>query len=242
MLRPAGLLFLVFLVSCHSDPIPDCFNSTGPEQKITRILPVHPGTVEIKDNVDVVWHRSDSSYLVLTCGRNLAKKVITDVKDGNLTIGNINKCNWVREYNREMKVDLFCREPKSLYLKGYGEFRCADTLWCNKLAVYHYGAGSSQLMLRTGQLSIDFNCIGHMTLNGNSQTASYYTQDVGILKATGLKVNTLEIKVEGDNDVWVDAQDSLKGALLTSRTVFYAGKPKLAMEVKNGGKLVPINP
>lgn len=238
--RPHSLLFAVLFTSCHSEPFSDCVKSSGPEIEITRNLSTHPGALEVKDDVDVVWHRSDSSYLVLTCGRNLSEKVTTELHDGILTIRNINRCNWVREYNREMKVDVYCREPNALYLKGYGDFRTADTLRSQGIGVHQFGAGKSELWLNTKRVNVEFNCIGQLELKGSAQTANYFTLDVGIFKAEMLKAKTVEMKMEGDNDVWIEAQDSLKGTVLTERTVFYKGSPKLAVTTPKGGKLVCV--
>lgn len=239
--KMANLLFVGFLFSCSPDPFSDCFNSSGPEVTITQPLPSHPGVLELKDNVDVVWHRSDSSYLVLTCGRNLASKVTTDLKDGILTIRNRNRCNWVRDYKREMQVDIYCKEPHAFYFKGYGDFRTADTLQAQEMEIHQFGAGKSEMLLHSHHLAVEFNCVGHMELKGRVQTANYFMLDVGKFDATSLSASTVDLKMEGDNDVWIQAQDSLKGTVLTGRTIFYKGKPNVAVSTPMGGKLVCLD-
>lgn len=230
----------LFLSSCKPDPLGGCFTSSGPGILEYRRLLQHPDMVELRDNVDVRWHYADSAYLVVHCPRNLRNNLTTDLQSGRLTIRNKNRCNWVRSYYREMSVDLYSRAPQILYLKGYGTFTGMDTMQVNDLALLQYGAGKTNLLVKSGFVNVDFNCVGEMTLAGRSTRAFYYTQNVGKFRAENLETDVAEIKIEGDNALWVNAEDTLKGTVYTSTSVFFRQNPHLSVVQKKGGKVLPM--
>lgn len=231
---------LACLNACKPDPFRECFTSTGPTVEEKRTLATHPHTIEIKENIDVTWHESDSSYLQIQCGRNLKKNIITELSDGYLTIRNRNSCNWVRSYKRPVHVDLYCKTPGRLLMNGFGTFISADTMILERMQLHQYGSGANRLLIKSAYLSTDFNCLGELFLTGIASKAFYYTQDAGKLHAENMKVNVLEVKIEGDNELVVQATDTLKGVMLTPVTMYYKSRPYQKVDIIKGGKILPM--
>src|SRR5688500_16786663 len=91
-----------FISGCEEKP--DCFKGTGPLTSEERPAG-QVNRLELRCNADVFIHPSDENRIRVTCGANLVDKIDTELKEGNLIIRNLNRCNWVRSFDPSIRVD-----------------------------------------------------------------------------------------------------------------------------------------
>src|SRR5687767_8835474 len=110
----------VSLVSCGEDHMLDCLKSTGSITSDNRNLEAFH-TMQVEDNVDV-WIIPDSeTFVEVKAGSNLIENVTTEVSNGRLTIRNINKCNWVRDYDKPVEAWVHTPLFRNIYHLGSGK-------------------------------------------------------------------------------------------------------------------------
>jgi hypothetical protein len=82
----------------------------------------------MNNNVDVVIVPDTFYSIKVTCGKNLVDGIITEVKNNRLEIRNINKCNWLRDFENRFTVEVTVRDLNQLTNNGSGNLSFTDTL------------------------------------------------------------------------------------------------------------------
>jgi len=219
------IFLLIAFVSCQQSPLEDCFLSTGPIRTKTITFPKSPIQIDIFDNIKVTWHESDSSYLILNCGRNLHSKIDVLFDGEKLELKNKARCNWVRDYSKPIQIDLYCPPPYNIKLNGFGNFITADTFRRDVFLINFYGTSESKLKLDVGQFYLDFNTYGKLDVSGNAEFANIFTLKEGKLNASLLKIRELAFEIRGLNLVNVWVTDTIEGKILPGNNLFYKGNP-----------------
>jgi hypothetical protein len=215
----------------------DCINSTGPIVKAKRVVAPFQN-LTVKTDVDVEWTFSNENYVVVECGRNLIRKVLTESDGKTLTIENKNRCNWVRSYSNPMKVSVYSQSPARISILGYGDFKTLDTLKSSPLSIQAYGASRSKFLVNVNSINVDFAGINTCTIEGNAENSAYSIQNFGEFRAEKTKVKTLQLVMDGENNSWVWVEDSIKGLHKSPYNVFLKGNPTNLVNVKSSGKIV----
>src|SRR5688572_6814 len=118
----SGVFATVFLAGCAKENAFDCLKSTGKIVTETRQLAAF-NTIHVKDNLDVTLIPDSVYYAEVTCGDNLQANVNTEIRNGELWIENINKCNWVRSYKKPMEVKVHLPKLHSIFHDGFGKIK-----------------------------------------------------------------------------------------------------------------------
>jgi hypothetical protein len=225
------------MASCKSENMLDCINSSGPViEERRQIIDFHKLTID--SDIDLYWHYDSSeNYVIVRCGRNLQKNIQTEAKDGEFKISNENRCNWVRSYKKEMRVDLFSKAPDFVSIKGFGNVVFEDTLFVNPLTIQHYGPSNTKIKVVADQLYIDFNSVGELNVEGKAKFGLYQILNFGKLDASNVEMDNLEIAMLGSNDIKIKANVLLTGYHDSPRTVFLVGNPLDKLKIKSSGKV-----
>jgi len=228
------ILYLLLASACKPDTLLDCVNSTGPVREEKRAIGQFDNLL-VDSDVDVIWHDSTENLVVVRCGRNLLRKVKTDVEGKTLILKNENRCNWVRSYDYPMQIDLYSKAPYLITLKGFGTFTTEDSLKTTPLTVQHYGAGLVNLEVKVGEFYLDFDSPNDCQVSGEADKSIYSIQRFGKLHAEKMAVNQLILTMKGENDAWISVRDSVKGTHESHRTVHMKGNPVNRVFKKSSG-------
>jgi hypothetical protein len=231
---------VILLNGCKPNPLEDCFLSTGPIEEREFQLQDYPSRIEVFDNINVKWHMSLKSYIKIRCGRNIFDKIDFQVSENTLKLKNRARCNWVRDYSKEINIELFCPDPSYLELNGFGNFSCADTFRSKNIIIRQYGPGKTELLLKSGYIHIGFDTYGELKAEGDAQEAYFFTLRGGKLNTENLKVKNLLVQTESQVDLKVWATDSLFGEIRNSGKIYYKGNPRLNVKRAKGGLLLPF--
>ena len=225
---------LQFAFACKPDTLLDCVNSTGPVREEKRAIGQFDNLL-VNSDIDVIWHDSSENLLVVRCGRNLLRKVKTEVEGKTLILKNENRCNWVRSYDNPMQIDLYSKAPYLITLKGFGTFTTEDSLKTTPLTIQDYGAGLVNLKVKVGEFYLDFDSPNDCKVAGETDKAVYSIQRYGKLRAENMVVNQLILTMRGENDAWISVRDSVKGNHESQRTVYLKGNPVNRVIKKSSG-------
>lgn len=234
------LVASVFAMACES--VGDCAKREG--VWIVTELAIEPfNKVAVNQNIDLQIIPSTEQKLELEFGTNLLDEFSAQVKDGVLTLENLNNCNWSRSY-RKPKVFLYTPTLEAISQYGFGNITCSDTLFANILNIeVKNGSGDVSLMLSTNSFSLVSNGSANITLMGKTDVfkPSFYWNN-GRLYAYDFKADQVVIRHRGYNDLFIWADDEILGHIENEGNVYYKGTPTaIAVEETWNGRLISDN-
>ncbi len=234
-----SLLFTtVFLGGCQKENAFDCFKSTGAIKTETRPLPPFR-TLRVFDNLEVTIVADHETYAEVAAGDNLLENIETKVENGELSVRNINKCNWVRNYDKPLKVRLHVAKLKDIFHDGDGLLRSENTLPCDTLFLHITGAGDTDFLLNTESVWLDMYELGEVRLSGNNRFLTAYVLSQGSLKAKDLKSQEAFVKTTWLGHAYLTVDQTLQAEIIGPGNVYYYGTPPNIQTSGNGtGKVI----
>lgn len=239
------ILLLVVLFGCNSctksDPT-DCFKSTGKETTESRSTGDFSKIV-LNDNVNLVLTQSETSSISVIGGKNILKKVKTDISDGILNIENQNSCNWVRSFDREITVYVSLDNLLEIEYRGSGDINCTNTIVNDsiKLNVWE-GAGEVNMKVETPRNFIYFH-IGTADVNYSGIAhISYMTlTSFGPIDAQEMESNFTYIANEGSNDCYISASTRIEATITSLGDIYYKGDADIIFNKTGEGSMIKID-
>ena len=233
------LIALVF-TTCKKDHLLDCMTSTG------KVITEHrkPGSftkLNVKDNVDVIYHYDTICKLTVTAGQNLIDGIITELEGNTVYIRNENKCNWVRSFKNTYTIDVYAPEIENVQMFGSGDFTTADTLRTADFFLESWNASGSAMVFLYCDQSHLINNIGRMdiTAKGKTRVSFIYINDTGVLNAQELKSDYCYIRSSTTGKCSVAANIALGVEIRSVGNVYYFGNPQqIDQDITGSGNLI----
>ena len=238
LLLPAVVLFAP---SCNDENAPDCLKSTG--KTVQQRRPISAFTeIELHNDIDLYLTHSPDSTVTIEAGENLLPKIEVTQHGGTLTIRNRNTCNWVRSYQRPVKVTVGVPHGHLLLThNGFGTIRSAEPLQMGYLNISSFDAsGDVQLDGQLGHVVVFANSPSHITLSGQAESLeAWMHKNFGRLSAERLHTKVCVLKHEGSNETRVFPLEALQATISANGTVAYYNEPaRITSQVGKEGKLV----
>jgi len=226
--------------ACKPETLLDCVNSAGPVREVRRNLSAFT-LLKIDSDIDLTWRESTDYYAIIKCGRNLHKKIRLEVSEGyKLLIKNENQCNWVRDYDQTMEVELHSPSPDFIAILGYGNINFMDTLKAKEIVFQHYGASKVCLAVKTNKISIDFASANYMDVSGKTEDGWIQTQNFGKFNGSNLSIMNLYLEMRAQNDVTLRVNGVLDGFSQSDKNIYLYGNPNIKLEERAKGKIIPL--
>lgn len=229
--------FLPLLSSCGDGHETDCLKSTGKVVTERRALPPFR-VVAAYDNVDVVLVQDTATYAEVRAGKNLQEDIELKVQDGQLTIRNTSRCNWVRTYDTPRELTLHLPRLTDLFLRGQGNVRTAGNFRADTLFCHLVGAGDFDLDLTSEYINLDSYELGNINLHGSTQELNYTLGGSGSLLAGGFQTQYFFFKSNkgSTGDVHIAVSKLLGANHAGQGTLYYTGTP--LTDILGTGKVV----
>jgi hypothetical protein len=236
----SGILASVFLTGCAKDNAFDCVKSTGKIVTETREL-VAFNTIRVKDNLNITLIPDSVYFAEVTCGENLQANVNTEIKNGELWIENINKCNWVRSFKKPMEVKVHLPQLSTIFHDGFGTIKNEGILKSDLVFVHLSSAGDIKLMLNCRSLLLDMYEVGNVELTGQTREFHAMVMNEGNLEAADLNCDDIYLKKEGVGYANLQAQRLISATINGIGNAYYKGKPtEIYQDGKGPGKLIKV--
>lgn len=240
---PRRLLLLVLLiltVSCSKEHEFDCFKSTGPMTRETRIL-ANFTRIDLNDNINLTIRTDTTCFAVVEAGENLLDGIITEVANGTLYLRNDNRCNWVRNFRKPVNVIVGMGQPERISYYGYGDVQCLDTLRAHDFTFDCWnGSGSIRLLISTDRSYLNIH-IGRADLEaaGRSNVSFVYLNDVAVIDNRNLSSDLCYLRTKSTGDCRVRVARELEATIEYSGNVLYSGNPDRVQKQGNGtGRII----
>lgn len=241
--RARYLIFtLIILTSCTRENIDDCFTNTGPQ--ITEDRPVESfHNIELYDNVNLVLIPGTSNRITVEGGEHIIDAITTEINDSTLIIRNTMKCNWVRNFDRELTVYATVAVLDEIRYEGSGDISTLTQLSLDSLQVSVWGgAGSFNLDLKVTKLNlalhygtVDFH------VKGKALMTTIFANSYGPFFCNELISNIVYIRNSGSNNCYVYAVHVLDAEITSVGDIYYSGDPyHIGRNITGSGQLIKV--
>lgn len=236
------IIFLSITLSACKDAC-DCFKGTG--DVMTEIRSTgNIKSVDLGNNVDLVVHYDSIPRIRVTAGSHLLSKITTENENGVLKIRNTNKCNWVRNFDPVLIVDIWVPTLSGIYVENAsGDIAFSDTLTVSDFRLDSYSStGNYQLKLKEGIATLAIhNGPADLKAEGNVGTLYLYGVGYGKIDCLQLKTENAYINNKGTNGFYVNPISILEATINGSGNVYYTGSPATIKKTETAsGKLIHL--
>lgn len=141
--------------------------------------------LRLQDRFDVylIQDSQQAGKAVITAPTNLLHGIVTKSENNRLVLRNNNKCRWLREMNKRIKVELFVANLSSIISDDGCALICADSLYFKNLKVEQRSTFNLQLKGRIGTLELASFEAGEVTLSGYSAVLILTNYETGAINA-----------------------------------------------------------
>jgi len=242
-LNLALTFFLLLIISgCGKTGI-DCMTNTGEIIQEKRSVDEFDSIVLI-NNVNLFISKDSISKVVVEAGKNLLPNIITKVENKQLTVGNENKCNWIRSYNKPINVYISTPYLYKIFYNSSGNITSLNTLEFDSLKLEALGGcGTIELDIDIFQGYFYLHMgTSDIHLKGSCGIASIYSGDFGLLDARELRSGFVFIASRSSNDCYVYVNQGLNATIESIGNIYYYGSPKEITTIINGaGSVIKLD-
>lgn len=231
---------LFWLTSCDKD----CMTSTGTETTVERTVSDFKH-IQVWDNVDVQITQATENRIQVKAGDNIIENIETSIQNGILKISNLNSCNWVRSYDKDITVFIDVKDLYELEIHGTGEVSSNNTIVSDSLMLNVWdAAGKVDLAIETQKSTIRYH-IGTADIfySGTTRLSYISSNSFGPVDARNLKSEQTYISSLGSNNNYVWATEILEATISSIGTIYYKDDPVILRTFINGsGEVKKIQP
>jgi hypothetical protein len=178
-------------------------------------------------------------------GKNIIRNVSTEVKDGILLIENLNTCNFVRGYKREIKVNVTVPYIRKVTNSGVATIRFANDFSQDTLVVRTQNSGDTHINGMFNEVRISSHGNGDTYLSGTCNRFFVYTFGTNYVKADNFIVSDyMFIETVSIGSCYVNCTNlqRLEYNIHSKGNIYYTGSPTYIVDFSSGdgtGKAIP---
>ncbi|MCB9015150.1 MAG: DUF2807 domain-containing protein [Lentimicrobiaceae bacterium] len=236
-----SLTFITFnFTSCTGESLDDCYTSTGPQ--ITEERPCEAfKKIELYNNVNLILIPGNEYQIRVEAGKHIIDAIKTEIKDSTLTIKNTLKCNWVRNYEKELTVYATIPRLEEIRYEGSGDINTQGQLTLDSLKVNIWGGSGSfnfDVNINKLNLAMHYGTVDFQ-VKGMALITSIYANSYGPFLCSNLISNIVYIRNNGSNNCYVHARHILEVTITSVGDIYYSGNPyQISADITGSGKLI----
>lgn len=199
--------------------------------------------VHVRDIGELILTQGEKESLVVEADADLMSKVKTEVRSGvlNLEVGR----GWLDKLSlglaelsgKRVKYYLTVREIRELKISGKGDI-AAEKIDSDRLKVSISGMGNVNIgSLNTGKLSVSISGRGEFGSAGAVVHQKVAISGSGEYKAIDLESQSAVVKISGQGNASVWANEELEATISGFGTVEYRGSPSVSHSISGLGSV-----
>lgn len=222
-------VLLVLVYSCKKSEDRTCFKKWGKDAIREVSLPYFE-KLEVYEQMEVVLIQDSTNKLVIKGGENVISFIDFEVSaEKKLVLRNKNKCNFLRSYDKKIKVEIHFTELMNIYFEGTEPMYSLDTLTSDYFTLFvRDGAGSVDLTLNSKVINAEVaHGWGDYSLKGKTDYARIAAKSNGFCNTYGLNVrDSLFVFCQTSSIMKVRAdQIPMRVTMINNGIVEYKGIP-----------------
>jgi hypothetical protein len=221
------LCFALFFISCRKENALDCFKSNGKEVSEMR----YPGPfreVEVNDKIEVTIYQGTEYKVEVLAGAHVLKNISTKIENGILKIDNNNRCNFVRGYKRQIKMNITVPSIEKVTNNGVATLRFGEEFSQDTLLVRAENSGDIYVNGTFNEIRTSSHGNGDIYLQGSANRLYVYSYGTNYLQAADLAVSDyvfIETVSIGDCYVNATSLNALDYHIASDGNIYYTGDP-----------------
>ncbi len=208
--------------------------------------PVTPfDSIDLGDNVNLILTEDSVNRITVEAGSNVISGITTEIHDRQLTIRNLNACNWLRSYEKPLDVHVSVHHLWKIYYNAAGNVSSANTLSGDSIKIEVWGGcGSFDLALNYNKGWFIMNMgTADYNLHGRCDIADFYLNDMGLIQTKDLATRYCSVNNRGTNNCYVNVSVNLYAIISNIGSVYYTGDPPtVGGKITGSGVLEPFYP
>ncbi|MCX6286451.1 MAG: DUF2807 domain-containing protein [Bacteroidetes bacterium] len=238
----AALSGSISTVSCTKGG--KCFSNSG-----TVIMQERPvsafDSIDLGDNVNLILTQDSVDKITVEAGSNIISGITTEIHNKQLSIRNLNTCNWVRSYNKPLNVHVSVHRLWKIYYNAAGNVTSTNTLTGDSIKTEVWGGcGTIDLNLSYNKGWFIMNMgTADYNFHGRCDIADFYLNDMGLIQAKDLTTRYCSVTNRGTNNCYINVKVSLWAIISNIGSVYYTGDPTtVGGKITGSGVLEPFVP
>jgi len=195
--------------------------------------------IDVKSLCDINYHVADNYSVTLEIQPNLRQYYTVEAKNGvlyadtkkNISFGSL----------ETPILTVYAPSLKGLNLEGMGTFTGYGKIVSDSFDMKTDGMVTAELELETGDIKVNAEGAGDITLSGTADTAKIKMDGMGTLDAMSLKTRTSDVKFNGTGNVRVNCEETLVIDAEGLGTVEYKGSPSVSLNKDGLIKIKQVN-
>ena len=184
---------------------------------------------------DVELVSGSEGELTLKGESNLLEHIVTEVKNGKLTIKvekglNLRPSNW----KSGIYVTVPIESIDAVSLSGSGDLVGKTTIRARQFSTAMSGSGDVTLTVEAEEIEASLSGSGDINLSGRATDFTVSVSGSGDIKAFDLEADFVTATVSGSADIKVTANQSLEARVFGSGDIQYKGNPKKVNSKSSG--------
>ena|SRR6218665_3709027 len=240
------LVLVLVCFSCKKAEDRSCFKFWGEEKTIE--IPLEDfDKLFLNAHLEYELVQDSTDKLVIIGGENVVNKVEWSISDDKvLSLSNKNKCNFLRNERKIIKVEIHYTNIYNIHFEGTEPLTTRGKLKTNYFVLF--------IRDGAGPVTMDLDCIsvfadishgwGNYTLTGKTEYATIGARSNGFADTRGLTVNqSIYVAHESSGKIKVNCGSlQLDGYLKSNGNIEYVGSPSLVNVLDTGdGEVVKID-
>ncbi len=227
-----SMAILLFTISCNFS-VDEKIQGNGKQSTEQRTIS-DASKIKCSGNIDVAITPGATSTLKIDADENLIPYIITEEKDGWLSIRTKDNVNISSSH--KVVISVTTNQLQNIELAGSGNitgtgnFTGADHL---KLDVA--GSGNISLEVNTPEIESNIAGSGNISLTGETKNSKIEIAGDGDYKGENLKTETADINIAGSGNAKVFADGTLKINIIGSGDVYYTGNASITQNITGSG-------
>lgn len=223
MKKTIALLALLFIVSTiHAQRR---IKGNGNVTTIIRTTADYDA-VKFAGSFDYVLVSGTEGKIKIEGEENLLQYIITEVKNGALSIRTENKINLQTSRNKTIKITVPFEDINTVSLTGSGEVWNENTISTTHFNASITGSGDATLVVKATSIDASVTGSGDLTLKGQTNSLKTGVTGSGDYKGFDLLANDVEVSVNGSGAAKVVCNGHLKARVSGSGDIKFSGNPK----------------
>jgi hypothetical protein len=227
--------------SCKKESMCDCVKSTGATNVIYHDVKDF-NCIYLRDKMDMYLTQGPEFEVRVEAGENLQRLIKAELDGETLKVFNNNRCNWVRGYNRKIKVYITAPYFKYIRHAGLGTIESLNTIVQDTISLRTENSGDFKLDLNTYRITGSAHGNGDMYLTGTTNRLESDYTGTNYLYAYGLTVSEyVYLHSVSIGHAYVNAPENgiMDIGIDRAGNVYYKGNPSTIHLTKNGkGNLI----
>ena len=233
-------LLFVFQMGCKKPHERKCWKAHGEAVRVDRNVSDF-SEIEVHDAVNVVLIQDTVNQVFVRAGENVEPFVNVEVVNGILTLQNENKCDFLRDYDRVITVEVHAINLKKIVKHSTADITSDNTLQVPAFRLESYnGAGNIDIDLNTDSTSILIETgPSDVTLSGATDYFYLYHSGNGNAWCSDFLSNHTHVNSTTTGAFHVFASQHLNAEIFSYGNVHYYGNPAdIVLTRTNRGELI----